>query len=316
MSITLNGLIHEGNTPIAVPAFRICLALKGAVTDADNAAALVSITRAFLDQFGDQIGFVALSKASGRPARLTKPTAAKMQAVADLLEAGLDVKTGLRLYGPDTGPLGKPAVPFLSFHQMYPGLIIAELALPPDDPATQAVAAVADQALRDAQVMVGMMGFGFFSAPTGGLDDLYLPPAHNRFRAAIMGRWAASPQTFMWQKIWDQKYGGYRAGLPDMGWRTYVGDTALARLKDPDPDLPAEVTIETTDRVCVVTVGSAPIWGDVNAGEDIASYRAAYAYLAPAFADRVALRPTTLGGVPTHHPARGDVIDSYLDRFA
>ena len=315
MTITLNGLIHEGKTPIAVPAFRICFALSKTITDPDNAAAIATITRSFIDHYSDAIGFVAINKSGNRPAKLTQPTAAKMKKVDELLHEGLTEKMGLRLYGPDTGPLGKPAAPFLSVHQDWTLHTILELALPWDSAAAMTLAETVDQALRATQVTVGFMGFGFFSAPVQGLDDRHLPAAHERFRAAFLGRWATHPEVFFWRKNVDERLGGYRAGLPDLGWRSYVGDPFRERLKDPADDLDPNVVIETTDNMTVVTVGSAPMWGDVNAGEDISAYRAAHAYLLPAMADRSVLRGAILGSAGSS-PQRADVIDSYLDRFA
>ncbi len=314
MTITLNGLIHEGKTPIAVPAFRICFALSKTITDPDNAAAIATITRSFIDHYGDAIGFVAINKSGIRPAKLTQPTAAKMKKVDELLQEGLTEKMGLRLYGPDTGPLAAPAEPFLSVHQSWTIQTILEIALPWEHAATLALADKVDQALRSVHVSVGFMGYGFFSAPVNGLEDRYLPPAHERFRAASLGRWATHPEVYFWRKIVDERLGGYRAGLPDMGWRTYVGDPFRERLKDPANDLDPSVVIEQTDRMTVVTAGPQPIWGDVNAGEDISAYRSAYSYLLPAMADRSVLR-SILGGAGSS-PQRADMIDSYLDRFA
>ncbi len=314
MTITLNGLIHEGKTPIAVPAFRIGLSLNKGITDPDNAAAIATITRSFIEHFGDAIGFVAINKSGSRPARLTQPTAAKMKKVDELINEGLSEKMGLRLYGPDTGPLGAPAGPFLSVHQQWTTQTILELALPWDHPSAMMLADHVDQAIRSAHVRVGFMGYGFFCAPVGGLEDRYLPPAHERFRAASLGRWAYNSEIFVWDKAVEGWTGPYRPGLPDMGWRTYVGDPFRERLKDPANDLDPSVVIEQTDRMTVVTAGPQPIWGDVNAGEDISAYRAAYSYLLPAMADRSVLR-SILGGAGSS-PQRADVIDSYLDRFA
>jgi len=312
MTITLVSHHATTPTPIAVPAFRVCAALQGSLLDDSNKACASAMFEAFMASFATDIAYTVTAAKSGKGGKLIKPTDAKTNAIREIIADGFTKKSGFRLYGPDTNPLDKPALPFLSITQVNPLLILIEAAVPTDHSQTAPFAQTADLALRLGKMMAGYQGFGFFKSPIGGLQDQYLPDASARFRTAIMNEWMSNPACTQWSKVWEQSKGAYEAGITELGWRTYVGSMFTDRITStPDPAL----TVEDLPNMKVVTAGAAPIWGDVNTDEDIAAYKEAYAYLAPAFTSRDMLRRSTLGGVPSYDPGRADVVDGYLDRF-
>lgn len=312
MTITLVSHHATTPTPIALPAFRACAALEGSLSDESNQACASAMFEAFMASFAAEIAYTVTAAKSGKGGKLVKPTDAKITALRQIIADGFTKKSGFRLYGPDTNALGKPALPFLSITQVNPLLILIEAAVPTDHPQTASFAQTADLALRLGNMMAGYQGFGFFKSPISGLQDRYLPDASARFRTAIMNEWMSNPACTQWSKVWEQNKGAYQAGITELGWRTYVGNIFTDRITGtPAPTL----TVEDLPKMKVVTAGPAPIWGDVNADEDITAYKDAYAYLAPAFTSRDMLRRSTLGGIPSFDPGRADVVDGYLDRF-
>lgn len=311
MSEVLFSVLHDGKTPIAEPAFRILAAIDGSLGDPELAGRFAAIAEAFLDRYEPALAFASLPGKNRRPAKPKALSAAVAKSVRTRIIGRFADGAGLRLYGPDTGPLGKPSLPFLSVRGAFPSIILLELAVPAED---TDLADPIDAALRDLPVRVGMMGLGFFQSPMSGLDDDCLPPAHRRYKAAWMTRWDRHPHTFIWSRPWDQKVGGYEAGLPDMAWRTYVGREFASRVGTPRAQEGLDVELMANGGQ-VITAGPAPIWGDVNGGEDTSALRAAFTLLKPAFCSPSVLRPATLGGVPSFDPSRADVVNSYLERF-
>lgn len=312
MTITLFSHHLTTPTPIAMPAFRVCAALDGALSDDANKTCASDVFEAFLDNFGPDVAYAATSGKSRWTPKLVKPTATKLKRMREVIANGFTTHTGMRLYGPDTNALGKPAVPFLSITQVYPTFIVIDIAVPHDHPNRDAFAQASDQALRSANLMAGYQGFGFFKSPIGGLADNNFPYVTDRFRSATLGEWMRNPACTQWNKVWEQNKGPYHAGITELGWRTYVGRMFTDRITaTPAPSL----TIEDLSNMRIVTAGPAPIWGDVNANEDIKAYKDAYAYLAPVFTSRDMLRSSTLGGIPSYDPARAAVVNGYLNRF-
>lgn len=313
MTITLFSHHLTTPTPIAMPAFRVCAALDGALSDDANKTCASDVFEAFLDNFGPDIAYAATSGKSRWTPKLVKPTATKLKRMREVIANGFTTHTGMRLYGPDTNVLGKPAVPFLSITQVYPTFIVIDLAVPHDHPDRDAFAQASDHALRSANLMAGYQGFGFFKSPISGLADNNLPVATDRFRAATMTEWMGNPSCTLWSPRTAGNWPGYEAGITELGWRTYVGRMFTDRITAAPA---ASLTIEDLPNMKIVTAGPAPIWGDVNADEDITAYKDAYAYLAPVFTSRDMLRSSTLGGIPSYDPARAAVVDGYLNRFA
>lgn len=302
---------------IAVPALRVCAVLSGTFTAPGNMVMVSGILDAFLRAASNDVAYVVTSKGGRAPARLQTATPAKIDAIRAAIADGFAGLTGFRLYGPDDNPMRVPGLPFLSVTEYHKHHISIEVAVDADSTDRASFLAETDAALRHGAVLAGYQGFGFFKSPLSKANDSALPPAHHRLRVATLGEWGAGNPLVVWDKVWDAKLGGYAPGLSDMNWRTYVGSEFVARTKDALATLPAGIRVENTGPTTVVTIGTAPIWGDLNTGEDITAYRQAYAALKPAFCSQVMLRLKTLGGIQYQRTQAdgADKVESYMNRF-
>ncbi len=155
--------------------------------------------------------------------------------------------------------------------------------MPPESQTNVAFADAIVEEIKDLPIICGVMGFGFFLPPYKNSLAFMLGQASQCYRAAI----EITPK-MVDQGI--QREGSYyhwkpaeEPGIADIGWRTLVGKDFLPRL----PALPEEtfkaagVTVDEFANFTSFTAGSAPIWGDINAGETIKAYREVAAYLKP-----------------------------------
>ncbi|RVV98317.1 hypothetical protein EKE94_05145 [Mesobaculum littorinae] len=275
----------------------------------------------FLTQFGADVAFVAKGPTTGRSraSRLTKATDKRIGELRAILRDGGVEKFGLRIYGPDDTGFGRPLAPYASIAHMIAETDAGvtpyaqiDFALPPEGEASQRFLHDSDEVLRRLPLRAGVQGLGFAGTPVEGSLMFLYPPAFRRYRAAVIADWRIPSALVFHNPNATQVHGDYTAGLPDIGWRTYVGPEFSERLQG-RPRHP-EVTVEQAGAATVVTAGAAPIWGDLNTGEDIGPFRAAARFLEPALASRgrrIREAPCYVNGNPEREALAAD----YLDRF-
>ncbi|NEP60529.1 MAG: DUF3396 domain-containing protein [Symploca sp. SIO2G7] len=222
-----------------------------------------------------------------------------------------------RMAGPANEAAAVYAIPTLRIEQAA-DVSYVDLAVPWEDAA--AAAAFGDTItgiVRDMPLLCGVMGMGF--ALPASFDSLasFFPRAYPRYRTAIEfmvdgPRWGIHRE--IGNAHWH-KFPEARDGIADVGWRTFVGDYYLPRLPELDAvaDAPV-VTLERHERMAILTAGAVPIWGDVNADEDISAYRAVAAALAPV---RMHIEPALSGlfGSQRRNPEGRDRVEGYLARY-
>jgi len=195
--------------------------------------------------------------------------------------------------------------------------IALELSVPPLG--AEPIIAAATTILQDTSLSWGAIGFGFYLPAS--LESLlpYLPQTMKRYRTALElqlesglpglrrpsedeGRyWAAKPDLL--------------GGIPDIGWRTFVGTEYMPRIpKLATASFPDDVTLAVHNHVTVITAGAQPIWGDLNKGEQIASYTAIAHALASISYPKDIAYGSYFGNMRQDLPGR-QRLDAYFDRL-
>jgi hypothetical protein len=319
MTILLNAQIRNNDEPYAVPVFRTDALLDGKLDVPENRHAALALFDAFVARFGSEIAFVAKQGKKAASANLVKATKARITDLRARLAEGLPDHSAIRLYGTDATPLGAPFQPNLLIMQEYFPSTQIEMSVDWNVPDLGEIIAGSDRLLRTTHMRAGYQSMGFQRSPVKWSDDRQFPPATDRFRAAVMGKFtpAAEWQAFLTDNI-VKLWGPYTAGIFATGWRTYVGAAFADRLDTSAQKLTAladqGVAVEVLPQMTVVTAGPEPIWGDVNKGENVSAYRAAHAFLLPAYCTRKNLARFTLGW-NDRDPERVDMVERYLDRL-
>ena len=328
MPETLYADMRNNDEPIAMPAFEIGLILDGMLNDLGVERVALAIFDEFINHFQDQLVFKMRESWTSKSAKLTAFKPKDILPLRQILAGGAPKTRCIRLYGTDENELNLPFTPFFSIdHDAYPMTRIVIL-LPPSAKDLRAFSDRIDQLARESQLRFGVQGFAFMRSPLSGFQDLDLPPAYNRYRAALMGNWfEALPSLFHSEalvemqrleqtrrkdagKPWD-----YHPGIVDIGWRTYIGKRFADRLQHSKPPADTAVKLEANDHMNIVTIGDEPIWGDINGPEDISAWRAAHDYLRPAFASREVLKLHTWDMQPSS-PKSIEKTEGYLNRLA
>lgn len=140
--------------------------------------------------------------------------------------------------------------------------------------------------LKTTPLTYGVMGFGFYMPAANESLINYLPQSMARYRTALELQFDSGlpglkrPEEGA-GRHWDSKP-KLLGGIPDIGWRTFVGNEYLPRLPDiANAPFPDDVIVQSGKHMMVLTAGSAPIWGDVNRSENIAAYSAIAQALIP-----------------------------------
>lgn len=318
--------------PIATPVLRVHLWIVGTYADAPIRALAERATAAFIDHLGETPTFGAMVRPTGsKSLKLTRATAARRTEMSRAIAVGLPDHRYLYLTGTDQE--GQAGHPMLALAHAPLPMAEIRIELPWQAKGAQALLEHVDAALEGLPVLAGYMGYGFAPRPLGVNYASFAPPAHLRYRCALMtDPLSFSPlvrhdQAFVTMRRLDQKRAAvgrtvrdadlfdYAPGLPDIGWRTYVGGAFRDRLSAPAETSGPGMTIEDRGDFAAVTAGPAPIWGDLNLNEDISAYQAAFAHLEPAMADwdmRVRAAP----GHSTKDKERVRLAKAYVDRFA
>lgn len=326
MPQTLFATLRNNDEPIALPCFRIGFVLDGMLDQQANRDTAAAMLNLFDASFGGQLAFMALGGAGGQSSKLRKFSENTLKDWLALIAEGMPKNSGLRLYGTDQNPLGVPFMPFFSLDQDRHPLTRIQICIPWQYDRLSPFSDGIDAIAREAQVRFGYQGFGFARSPVSGFQDRWLPPAFRRFRSTVMGDVLGHEAVLFYSKPYatmrrlDQQRKGekaekpwdYEPGIPDMGWRTYVGRAFMDRLAG---TARPGVTVDKNDRMMIVTAGSAPIWGDLNQSEDISAWKAAHDFLRPAYASKNVLRAFTLDCDPAN-PTSVEAVEQYLNRFA
>jgi hypothetical protein len=273
-------ILWEG-TPSAVPAFRILAIIDGDIHAGQARDILGGIYQRFEEHYGKGGGAVSYNF-PGHRGKIRK-------ANSKLLEEGrnffLQEKTeygqGMRRYGYALEQFGHPAIPFFGVEQR--GYVhFLDIALPEDTASIVAFADFVTAKLLNAPVITGVMSMGFFLPYHNSSLKFVLGSKVERYKAAIeitpdmiySGiRTESSP--YRWKD-------GELPGIADIGWRTLVGAEFWSRLPDiAQLQAMSDVVVEKSADVLCVTAGERPIWGEVEAGEDIGVYRTVPGYFSP-----------------------------------
>lgn len=324
---------------IAVPSYRVRAHFGAAFDHPAMRAGLGTLVDGFLASYQNNLEILTLQKASASSkVKQTKMTSKKLSDLRKECAAGFLTYRAFRFSGADGTT---PALPAMSAHH-YPvpraledkmapfSTLILDL---PFDTGGELVE-LSHQVLRSMPVIAATAGFGFSFCDPSSFAYRLLPPAHLRYRCALMADDPPASKLVRYDTAWvkmrrlDQRRKSsnidipnddlydYTPGLPDIGWRTYIGEAFRTRLPDqPDASFFGHgATLEILDTMSIVTAGSAPIWGDLNTVEDISAYQAAAAYLAPAMADH-GLRVREAPCYTKSDPEKVRAAEAYVNRF-
>ena len=291
-------LRRESGRVYAVPSFRILLHVEKPLGD----PAMKAVSDALIDLFweGRSHENMIFGRAGGRFKKLgaeyvTPKVIAKAKKWA--AEAAWEWPSTLR-FARWFDDLECSGPPHLRLEQRAE-LSTIQLELPPEWQGIPAFTERVTALISDLPVLWGVMGFGMFQPVA--LDSLIwmLPRVTPRYRCAI----EVQPDRAESSLRRSARLEELRLKitpvftLPDIGWRTFIGDEFLPRL----PDLPAlasqpGIALSRGDSFTVVQAGAAPIWGDVNMAEDITPYRAVAHALKPCKPEWIRVRNGLFGG--------------------
>ena len=324
---------------IAVPSYRVRAHFGAAFDHPAMRIGLETIVEGFLASYQNNLEILTLQKASASSkVKHTKITSKKLSDLSRECAAGFLQYRAFYVCAADGTT---PTLPSMSAnHYPVPKALEDKMApfstLVLDLPFENSgeLAELADRVMRSMPVIAATAGFGFSFSDPSSFAYHALPPAHLRYRCALMADDPPASKLVRYDAAWvkmrrlDQRKNSpnvdipkdelydYAPGLPDIGWRTYIGEAFRARLPDqPDASFLAHgATLEILDRVSIVTAGSAPIWGDLNTAEDISAYQAAATYLAPAMADH-GLRVRAAPCYTKSDREKLRAAEAYVDRF-
>lgn len=299
---------------IATPAFRMLGWIEGNLSDPASHAAVMAVFEAFVARWGDRLDRVRLADSTTNH----EPVAWNAADMRTWLESVSDGAMTARGLGPVDAGMDLEVPPQIRLEQAN-GFVLVEASVPPDSFDATLAAEIAG-ALRTPRLFCAVQGYGFYLPDTLDSFRSSLPQSYPRYRTAIevpvgakdglrrlmSGKWPVGA----YAKIPDAK-----GGITDIGWRTIIGEQYRDRLAPVKAaDLHPDVTVEDADGILTLTAGPAPIWGDVNAGEDIAAYRSVARYLRPAMIDpRIAYR--SLFGSKDHTAEDRESVEGYLRRL-
>lgn len=305
-------ILWEG-TPSAVPAFRILAIIDGDMHAGQTRDILGRIYQRFEENYGKGGGAISYNF-PGHRGKIRKANSKLLEEGRNFfLREETEYGQGIRRYGYALAEFGHPAIPFFGVEQRS-YFHFLDIALPEDTASIVEFADFVTAELLNAPVIAGAMGMGFFLPYHKSSLTFVLGGKVERYKAAI----EITP---------DMVYDGIRTegsayrwkagelpGIADIGWRTLVGAEFWSRLADIAPlQAMSDVIVEKSAGVLSVTAGERPIWGDVEAEEDISIYRAVASYFSPVRLPEGYLEAFGFGGggVLGH----GAKVGAYLRRF-
>lgn len=298
------------NDPMAVPAFRILAIIDGDLADKRSQSRYAAIYGQFEAAYGEAANVTSyhFDKHEG-VIKWMKP---------DLLEEGCrfferpkaKYSDGLRRYGLLPAAFDNPALPYFGIENQKSATAL-EIALPIDAATDKAFADKVLSELDATPLICGVMGFGFFLPPYKSSLAFMLGQASQRYRAAFEIRAGMVIEGIRREGSFHRWKADEMPGIADVGWRTLVGNEFLPRLP---PRLEAMADVASVEvrrgpNFVTVTAGAEPIWGDINAQEDLTAYQAVAAFLKPIRFPVSCGHNFMFGG---DHPG---CVDAYLARF-
>jgi len=306
--------------PFAIPAYRILLYFDVTLAEPRMRDATAAIIETFAAAARARLAWMMFAD---EPVKLKAvPFGPESVGQANDWFRGSELGFGasLCLHGPMDDDLQAPTVPHLRIEQNR--VTMMEICLPPETD-LRALVAFSDTVLSTlgpVAPLCGLMAYGFYVPNMLIAMDRALPIAHQRYRAATEAQ-IGGPIIGMKRpnskgvKPWSL-HPDLEPGIADIGWRTIIGRPFLDRLPDlASADLPDTIHVTGTPDYAVVQAGPAPIWGDVNAGEDISAYAAVAELLRPVQAP-IEISARTLFGSKTDDPDGRDRLEDYVARHA
>lgn len=312
---TQPGFLMRDGDAVAFPALRTLAYLPHDLSVDYNRDVLVSIYEKFEARF-KQVANVTSFKFDTHKGAIRWANPSLLLEAREWLKGGTILPyEGIRRYGYVVDGFEEPNLPFLSIENVRP--LLLEVSLPLTDQASREFADWLASRLSRTPTIWAAQGYGFVLPPyLGSLGRYALPQSTPRYKAAIElqlddatpgVRREGSPHR--WQP-------GEEPGIPDIGWRTLIGREFWDRVPDVEADLAdvVGVQVERSDTVLTITIGDEPIWGDVNADEDVSAYRAVAQALEPIAYPLGAARAFAFGGAH-YDPAQAEKIERYFRRF-
>lgn len=305
-------LRYDG-TPVAEPCFRSLYWYAGNLDMEPLRGMATKLAGWFYRHQREAIGFVTLF-GEDFPSEAEVPSDAVLAEVGRWLKTpGKATASALWMEGHLQDDYDGERIPWLCI-EVEDDKVMVEVALPHDLPDLVAAADQIAEICLVEGLICGLQSMGYLLPPDNDSLVGLLPRTMQRYRCAVEIRLRDPVDglgpggTFSWDSHPD-----LRPGIADVGWRTVVGAPFLPRLGKL-PDMPG-VTVRTAPAGVTLTAGPAPIWGDINRGEDIAAYQAVAAALAPLAMPREITDTRYFTGDPDDADFM-DRLDLYLARLA
>lgn len=301
---------------IAESAFRTLAYLDGDLGDERIIAGVRRLLDIFVERFGDQVELLMV-RDKGIPAKPRKFDGKSLKLAQDWLARPEKVfASSLRINRYPTEDMNAPRAPHFRVDQNH-RLVSLEISVPDDSERLVDFADAVAEALKTLPVLCAVQGMGFYLPYAFDSLATQFPMTFARYKAAIEITLGGSLDGIRVKgsAFPYDKNPGVKPGIADIGWRTFVGAPFLERLPRIGDlaDKPG-VTLERAGDMVILTAGPAPIWGDVNRGEDITAYRAIASALASVrYPYAVAI--LSLFGGQSDDPDGPEKISGYLGRY-
>lgn len=307
----IKSLTYEGE-PIAVPAFRIIAILDGDIHDSSNRPGLTRAYELFEAAFDDAADMASYNF-PGHKGKLRKITAALKKNGRDFFaRAETRYGEGLRRYGHARADFEEPALPFFGVEQRSYECFL-ELDLPADDPRILSLAEEIAVELGRTRTIWAVMGMGFFLPPYKSSLAFMLGQSPARYRTSIDISPSMVTDGLRREGSAHRWKEGEQPGIPDLGWKTFIGREFWPRIPDVIAVLRAKpgITMKQLEDALLITAGDKPIWGDAD--EDISAYNTVAKHLSPIAYPVEAGKAFLFGGdtYDARHVAR---VEAYLAR--
>lgn len=322
--------LRRGDRVIAVPAFRTLAWVDGTLADDATRAEALSLFDLFVSRCSGGSGFDGSGPDSLGPDSLARMHLASdkvdqrikkwsADAARDWIDAARANPMTMQAHGAADEVTDIAGPPQIRIEQRN-GQLKIEVTLSP----VRVDTALADdlaRCLTGMPLLCGLQSLGFYLPSALRSLARHLPQSFPRYRAAVELVIDDDHGLRRLETARGQPVGAYAdfpdalGGLPDLGWRTFVGAPYRSRLAPlAATEFHGAVTVEDRAGILTLTAGAAPVWGDVNDGEDIGAYQSIAAYLRPVMVDLRVARRSMFGGKETSVDDR-ETLERYLTRL-
>ena len=308
--------IYRDDRPIAQPSFRILVYCLQPLANPAISNTMAELLDVFVSTYREELAYIVISDDE-------RPMLGRHvddDAIADardwLANATKPWPSTCRLFSHINEEAQAITVPSYRAEQAADYCFL-DMSVPADPQRVKDFADDVTDIIKDCPILYSVMGMGFFLPASLESLETFLPRAYPRYKTAIEfmaegARWGLHKEigNFDWQG-----YPNATPGIPTIGWRTILATHYLNDLPNLETVTQTPgVSLERTDNMAIVTAGDLPIWGDVNASEDISAYQAVAAALKPV---RVHIEPALSGlfGSLRSDPQGRDRLEAYLSRF-